>query len=95
MTKIKERHCNELKNLRLILLAISYNPEEIIVNNPFYQLSDIEKTILAKGLNFNFAQKTFNYADYLTTYKLLFRNVRKFSMDDCILERVKVDTKKI
>ena len=53
----------------MILVVISYNLDEIIVNHPFYQLSDIEKTILAEGLNFTFTQKVFDYADYLTTHK--------------------------
>ena len=59
-------------------------------------MSDIEKTILAKGLNFALLAKKLNYADYLTPYGLLlFRDIKELSVDDSILERVKVDMKKI
>ena len=73
----------------------SHNPDEIIINNLSYQLSDIEKTVLAKGLNFALPPKKLNYVDYLTPYELLFRDIKELSVDDSILERVKVDMKKI
>ena len=73
----------------------SHNPDKIIINHSSYQLSDIEKTVLAKGLNFALPPKKLNYADYLTPYELLFRDIKELSVDDSILERVKVDMKKI
>ena len=73
----------------------SRDPDKIIINHSSYQLSDIEKTVLAKGLNFALPPKKLNYADYLTPYELLFRDIKELSVDDSILERVKVDMKKI
>ena len=73
----------------------SHNPDKIIINNLSYQLSDIEKTVLAKGLNFALPPKKLIYVDYLTPYELLFRDIKELSVDDSILERVKVDMKKI
>ena len=67
----------------------------IIINHSSYQLSDIEKTVLAKGLNFALPPKKLNYPHYLTPYELLFRDIKELSVDDSILERVKVDMKKI
>ena len=58
-------------------------------------MSDIEKTVLAKGLNFALPTKKLNNADYLTPYQLLFRDIKELSVDDSILERVKEDMKKI
>ena len=58
-------------------------------------MSDIEKTVLAKGLNFALPPKKLNYTDYLTPYELLFRDIKELSVDDNILERVKIDMKKI
>ena len=69
----------------------SQNPDKIIVNDS----SDIEKTVLAKGLNFALPPKNLNYADCLTPYELLFRDIKELSDDDSILERAKVDMKKI
>ena len=79
----------------LVLPVRSHNPNKIIINHSSYQLSDIEKTILAKGLNFALPPKKLNYADYLTPYKFLFRDIKELSVDDSILERVKVDMRKI
>ena len=73
----------------------SHNPDKIIINHSSYHLSDIEKTVLAKGLNFALPPKKLNYADYLTPYELLFRDIKELSVDDNILERVKIDVKKI
>ena len=58
-------------------------------------MSDIEKTVLAKGLNFALPPKKLNYTDYVTPYKLLFRDIKELSVDDNVLERVKIDMKKI
>ena len=59
-------------------------------------MSDIKKNVLARGLNFALPAKKLNYAEYLTPYELLlFRDIKKLSVDDSILERVKVDMKKI
>ena len=69
----------------------SQNPDKIIVNHS----SDIEKAVLAKGLNFALPPKKLNYADYLTPYELLFRHIKELSHDDSILERAKVNMKKI
>ena len=86
---------NNNNNLGLVSPVRSHNPDKIIINHSSYQLSDIEKTVLAKGLNFALPPKKLNYADYLTPYELLFRDIKELSVDDSILERVKVDMKKI
>ena len=67
----------------------SHNPDKIIINHLSYQLSHIEKTVLAKGLNFALPPKKLNYVDYLTPYELLSRDIKELSVDDSILERVK------
>ena len=59
------------------------------------QLSDIEKTILAKSLNYALPPKKLNNSYYLTPSELLFRDIKELSVDDNILERVKVDFKNI
>ena len=79
----------------LVSAVRSHDPDKIIINHASYQLSDIEKTVLAKGLNFALPPKKLDYADYLTPFELLFRDIKELSVDDSILERVKVDMKKI
>ena len=58
-------------------------------------MPDIEKTVLAQGLNFTLSPKKLNCVDYLTPYEVLFRYTKELSVDDSILEIVKVDMKKI
>ena len=81
--------------MALVSLVRSHNPEKMIINHSSYQLSDIEKTVLAKDLNFALPPKKLNYDDYLTPYELLFRYIKELSVDDSILERVKVDMRKM
>ena len=93
--QVKETHCKNLKNLGSVSLVRSHNPDKVIINYSYYQLSDIEKTILVKGLNFALPPKKLNYGEYLTPYEILFRDIKELSVDDSILETVKVDMKKI
>ena len=73
----------------------SHNPDKMITKYSSDQLSDIEKTILAKSLNYALPPKKLNNSYYLTPSELLFRDIKELSVDDNILERVKVDLKKI
>ena len=73
----------------------SHNPDKIIISHLSYQLSDIKKTVLAKGLSFALPPKKLNCAYGLAPYKLLFRDIKELFLDDSILERVKVDMKEI
>ena len=50
---------NKLKNLTLVPLVRSHNPDKVIINYSSYQLSDIQKTVLNKGLNFGLQLKKF------------------------------------
>ena len=68
-----------------------HSPDKIIINHSSYQLSDIEKTILAKSLNFALPPKTLNDTEYLRPYELLFRDIKELSVDDNILEWVKIE----
>ena len=74
--------------------ATRHDPDKVIFNYSTYDLSDGEKNVLAKGLNFAIPPKKLNYADYFTPFELLFRDVKKLSLDGNILERIKVDIKK-
>ena len=81
--------------MALVSLVRSHNPDKMIITHSSYQLSDIKKTVLTKNLNFALPLKKLNYDDYLTPYELLFRYIKELSVDDSILERVKVDMRKI
>ena len=40
-----------------------------------YQLSEHEKSLLSKGLNFDISPKILNYAGYILPFQLLFRDI--------------------
>ena len=73
----------------------SQDPDKVIANYSSYNLSDNEKKLLAKGFNFAVPPQKLNNADYQAPYELLFRNVKTLSVEYNILERIKVDLKKI
>ena len=57
---------------------------------------DNEKKLLVKGLNFAVPPtRKLNYADYLAAYALLLRDVKNLPVEDEILEKIKVDLRKI
>ena len=54
---------------------MEHDPEKVVSNFSKYQLSNAEKELLAKGLNFCLAAKQLNYADYLVHFEILYRNI--------------------
>ena len=91
---VKEIHSKKLEELGMVAGLKSYDPEKVIANYSSYGLSDNEKKLLVKGLNFAVQPRKLNYADYLARYELMFRDVKNLSVEDNILERIKVDLKK-
>ena len=55
----QKKFCNLLKEKRS-----TQNPEKVIFNFSKYVLSDCEKSLLTKGLNFSIPCKKLDYADY-------------------------------
>ena len=53
---------------------VETNPEKLIFNFFKYELSDAEKKLLEKGLNFCIVPKYLNYGDYLVHFELFYRN---------------------
>ena len=86
---VKEIHSKKLKELRIVAGLKSHDPDKGIAYYSSYNLSDNEKKLLVKGLNFAVPPRKLNYADYLVPYELLFRDVKNLSVEDNILERIK------
>ena len=66
----QKKFCNLLNKKRS-----TQNPEKVIVNFSMYVLSDCEKSLLTKGLNFSIPCKKLRYADYLAQFDLFFRDI--------------------
>ena len=70
------------------------DPDKVIFNYSSHKVSNVEKNVLARGLNFALPPVKLNYGDYLTPFELLLRDVIKLPVLENILERLKVDTKR-
>ena len=57
-------------------------------------MSDLEKRLLAKGLNYALPPIKLNYGDYMTPFELFYREIRKQPIEDHELEKVKTEIKK-
>ena len=73
---------------------IENDPEKVTFNFSKYVLSDIEKKLLAKGLNFCLAPKQLKHADYLPHFELFYRDIRNLEiLSNEDLDFVKTKTK--
>ena len=71
----------KLKNLLKISLnnifSDSHNPERLIFNFSSHELTDDEKNVLCKGLNFSVKSRLIEYPEFSLTFELLFRNIKR------------------
>ena len=71
-----------------------HDPSKVIFNFSKYELSDCEKRLLAKALNFNLPFKHLDYTDYLVNFELFYRNIRNLGiLSNEDLDFVKTRTK--
>ena len=72
---------NKAKNLLEISLKEVINdghdPNKVVFNFSSYKLSEVEKSILCKGVNFSVKPKSIEYSEFLLPFELLFRYVKK------------------
>ena len=70
LAKVKQVHHKKLFALGLRDQVPSNDPDKVIFNFSSHVLTDLEKKVLAKGLNFTLPPVKLNYADYFTPYEL-------------------------
>ena len=87
-------HNKKLHNLRLENRYECHDLDKVIFNYSLYKLSDLEKRLLAKGLNYALPPIKLNYGDYMTSFELFYREIRKLPIEDHELEKVKTEVKK-
>ena len=96
LTKCQEVHKKKLYSLGYFERDKDANdPEQVIHNFSSYVLSDDEKSLLSKGLNFALPPKKLNFADHMTPFELLYKNVKGCDLSQYKLDILKVDLKKI
>ena len=97
LSKCQQRHKKKLYNLGYFEKDKDINdPDQVIHNHSSYTLSDVEKSLLAKGLNFALPPQRIDLANYLTPFELLYKEVKGNSiLARHELDLLKVDMKKI
>ena len=72
---IRKVDVQRYKLAELMGSKLHHNPNKIIHNFSSYQLSEIEKSLLCKGLNFALPRKKLRFENCLLPFELLFRNI--------------------
>ena len=96
LSKCQQRHKKKLYDLGYFEKDKDVNdPDQVIHNHSSYSLSDVEKSLLAKGLNFALPPKKLDFADYVTPFELLYKDVKDCDISRQNLDLLKVNMKKI
>ena len=67
----------KLNNLRVTTLEnSSHDPDKVVYNFSDYKLSESEKSVLSKGLEFAIPPNKLEYADLMLPFELLFRDIK-------------------
>ena len=75
----KHKETQNKKLVKLIgspLNKITHDPEKVIYNFSKHVLTEAEKSVLCKGLQFAVPPKTIEYSEYMLPFELLFRDIK-------------------
>ena len=72
-----------------IIDNVSHDPNKVIYNFSNYHLTDSDKSLLIKGLNFAIPPKKIEYSKFLLPFELLFRDIKSNSESSVDLASVK------
>ena len=68
---------------------VSHDPELVIHNFSSRILTEAEKTVLCRGLQFAVPPKTLEYADYMVSFELLYRDIKTTNLNTLQNETIK------
>ena len=95
LRKVQETHKKKLHNLGFFERDKECkDPNQVIINFSSYQLNDVEKSLLAKGLNLALPPKILNRADYLPPFEMVYRDIKIMDVPSSVLDIIKVALKK-
>ena len=94
LRKVPETHKKKLYNLGFFERDKECNdPNQVITSFSSYQLNDVKKSLLAKGLNFALPPKILNRADYLLPFEMVYRYIKTMHIPSSDLDIIKVALK--
>ena len=71
------------------------DPDQVIHNFSSYALSDVERSLFPKGLNFSIPPKNLKFADYMASYETLYKDAKGCDVSKQKLDLLKIDLKKV
>ena len=94
-SKLSKVHNKKIHNLGLGNRYDCHDPDKVIFNYLSYQLSDLVKRLLAKGLNYTLPAIKINYGDYMTPFKFFYCEIQKLLIEDHELEKLRQIKKEV
>ena len=79
--------------MHFLVSARSHDPEKMSFNFSSHDLSDDEKSLLCKGLNFSIPPKRLDYADHMLPFEFLFSDIDENEMPNEVKEFLKIRLK--
>ena len=75
-------HSKKLFNLGTESSKMSHDPQKVIFNYSSHVLTESEKSLLCKGLNFAIPPDKLEYSDFLLPFELLYRDIQNLDVTD-------------
>ena len=72
--KIQNKKFGKLSNVSCE--SVSHDPQKVIYNFSSHKLTEVEKSVLSKGLQFSLPPKKLEYSGYMLPFELQFRNIK-------------------
>ena len=88
----KHQNIQDKKFCRLsnsVVGDVSHDPEQVIHNFSSHFLNEVEKSVLCRGLHFALPPKTLEYADYMVSFELLYRDIKTTNLNTIQNETIK------
>ena len=67
----------------------SHDPEQVVHNFSSHILTEAEKSVLCRGLQFALPPKTLKYADYMVSFELIYRDIKTTNLNTLQNETIK------
>ena len=83
----------KLHNLGLESKYECHDPDKVVFNYSSYKFSDLEKIILAQGLNYALPPIKLNYDGHMTPFELFYLEIQKLPIEDHELQKVRKEIK--
>ena len=88
--KHKQIQNKKLNNLRVTTLGNSnHDPDKVVYNFSDYKLSESEKSVLSKGLEFAIPPNKLEYADLMLPFELIFRDIKSTDLSIPLTKAIK------